>query len=810
MANEKKTDIIISGLLEKAKIKATPNGSDIKEIADALKTASKRGTGKKGFPEFVAKVGDFLIVIEDKADYSKQVKYLDEEKKSVLLMDNTSITDYAENGAVHYATHIVNNTSFKKVFAFGCSGMIANRITIRPIFVSPAGYKLLKQQKDFSNFSEENILAFYEKDVLNQKSQEQIELENILSNAHDLHEYLHTYGSLSNLEKPVVVSALLLALQHEDFDTEDLLGLQKNGNEDPSLVVTDGEIIIKYVKMYMDIVQVEPGQKKSQVLNQFLFIKERPNLSKVVDELGKTPLRFFAEYLYSNVLTAFNYNSAEDVLGRFYGEFMSYSGGDGQSLGIILTPKHITKLMCDLVDVKPSDIVFDPACGTAGFLVAAMPIMLNKAHTQQEREHIKKFQLHGIEMNEGMFSIATTNMILRGDGKSNLLCDDFFAHSSNELRQKHFSVGLMNPPYSVATHTELQFISHLLDSLDDDARCAVIVPISTMTGKTNADKIEKNYILQNHTLEGVITLNTDTFYNVGTQPVIAVFTAHRPHPQNYYSKFVNFSDDGYIVAPHIGLVHTEVADKKRKKLLECWLNNRPAKTDFLVRATVDASDEWLHSFYYFYEEIPTKEELCKSMADYLSFEFSSISHGRQYLFELEPKSSIIEIKELTPREWRPFKLSEIFDIFNSVRLTKANKIPGKRPFIGASDSNNGITDYVDNTNSSLDRNVLGVNYNGSVVENFYHPYEAIFSDDVKRLHVKNLSANKYHYLFLKTCILKQKPKYQYGYKFNSERMSRQHIMLPVNNNKPDFDYMEQYMYNIEHELINKYINIKSV
>ena len=462
MANEKKTDIIISGLLDKAKIKATPNGSDIQEVSEALKTASKRGTGKKGFPEFVAKVGDFLIVIEDKADYSKQVKYLDEEKKSVLLMDNTSITDYAENGAVHYATHIVNNTSFKKVFAFGCSGMVANRIIIRPIFVSPAGYKLLKQQKDFSNFSEENILGFYEKDVLNQKSQEQIELENILSNAHDLHEYLHTYGSLSNLEKPVVVSALLLALQHEDFDTEDLLGLQKTGSEDPSLVITDGEIIIKYVKKYMDIVQVEPGQKKSQVLNQFLFIKERPNLSKVVDELGKTPLRFFAEYLYSNVLTAFNYNSAEDVLGRFYGEFMSYSGGDGQSLGIILTPKHITQLMCDLVDVKSTDIVFDPTCGTAGFLVAAMPMMLKKAKTQQEREHIKKYQLHGIEMNEGMFSIATTNMILRGDGKSNLLCDDFFAHSSSELRQKHFSVGLMNPPYSVASHTELQFISRHL------------------------------------------------------------------------------------------------------------------------------------------------------------------------------------------------------------------------------------------------------------------------------------------------------------------------------------------------------------
>ena len=150
MPNEKKTDLIIASLLNKAGINATPNGSDIIEVAEALKTASKRGTNKKGFPEFVARVGDFLIVIEDKANCSKQVKYLDDDKKNVLLMDKSSVTDYAENGAVHYATHIVNNTSFKKVFAFGCSGNQENRMIIRPIFVSPAGYKLLKQQKNFT------------------------------------------------------------------------------------------------------------------------------------------------------------------------------------------------------------------------------------------------------------------------------------------------------------------------------------------------------------------------------------------------------------------------------------------------------------------------------------------------------------------------------------------------------------------------------------------------------------------------------------------------------------------------------------
>lgn len=817
MPNEKKTDIIVAKMLNSAGIQATPNGSDIIEVAEALKTASKRGTGKKGFPEFVAKVGDFLIVIEDKANFAKQVKYLDEDKKTVLLMDNTSITDYAENGAVHYATHIVNNTSFKKIFAFGCSGTVENRMTIRPIFVSPAGYKLLRQQKDFSNFTADRINEFYTQDVLNQKSQEQIELENILSNAHALHEYLHTYGSLSNLEKPVVVSALLLALQHEDFDTEDLLGIQKEGNEDPALIVTDGEIIINYVKKYMDLVQVEPGQKKSQVLNQFLFIKERPNLSKVVDELGKTPLRFFAEYLYSNVLTAFNYNSAEDVLGRFYGEFMSYSGGDGQSLGIILTPKHITQLMCELVDLQPNDVVFDPTCGTAGFLVAAMPMMLNKARTQQEKEHIKKHQLHGIEQNEGMFSIATTNMILRGDGKSNLICDDFFAHSEEELRQKHFTVGLMNPPYSVATHSELEFMSHLLDSMDDGARCAIIVPQSTMVGnKTKADQVEKNYILQNHTLEGVVTLNLQTFFGVGVNPAIAIFTAHKPHNENYYAKFVNFKDDGYVVVPHVGLIHTPQADVLKKKLLECWHNNRPASSDFMIRNKVAASDEWLHSYFYFNDEIPTDKELEQKIADYISFEFAMQTHGFGYLFD--NKSKLAEITGGTPvsvnqKTWQAHRVTDLFTYDKGNQNNMNALTDGTMPLISAKKIDNGWKTFAGKNNKKTFKgHCLTINNDGDggAGLTYYHPYEMLLDSHVTALYSKKV-ISKYTYLFMAKCLEKQESLFGHGRSLNKQRLEALSLMLPTTSSgNPDYEYMDLYMRNKEVDIIKKYLSFKEL
>jgi len=152
-------------------------------------------------------------------------------------------------------------------------------------------------------------------------------------------------------------------------------------------------------------------------------------------------------------------------------------------------------------------------------------------------------------------------------------------------------------------------------------------------------------------------------------------------------------------------------------------------------------------------------------------------------------------------------MNEIFDISSSIRLTKDDMIPGDRPFIGASDSNNGITAFVGNINSSLDHNVLGVNYNGSVVENFYHPYEAIFSDDVKRLHLKHRPDNKYVLLFIKSAILKQKCKFEYGYKFNGERMARQHIMLPATEDgRPDFDYMERKMRAVEARQLRQYIS----
>ena len=145
--------------------------------------------------------------------------------------------------------------------------------------------------------------------------------------------------------------------------------------------------------------------------------------------------------------------------------------------------------------------------------------------------------------------------------------------------------------------------------------------------------------------------------------------------------------------------------------------------------------------------------------------------------------------------WKEFFLEDIVTIGNGKRLTKADMQCGNIPFIGASEMNNGITGYTSSVNESIDNNVLGVNYNGSVGFSFYHPYNAIFSDDVKRVKwIDRQHNNKYTLLFLSSMIRQQKIKYAYGYKFNTKRMQRQKIMLPVTNDDfINWQFMEEYM-----------------
>ncbi|MBQ3443937.1 MAG: SAM-dependent DNA methyltransferase, partial [Selenomonadaceae bacterium] len=637
----------IQNRLEAVEIFSETQSSHNVEIDGALKTASKSQTGKAGYPDHIALVDDFVLVMEDKPDRLKLVL----REGGEISQTVKAVQEYAINGALFYAQKIIDGSPYKKVFAFGNVGDRKHHI-IKPIFIDgDKNIKELPEVDTFKNFTAENIDAYYRRMVLGEESAEELELKQILRRAETLHEHLRNYGQLGEDEKPLVVSAILLALaEGRNFNINQLTGDKIN---------TDGAKIFDHVKNHLTRAKVRPEVKKERVLSQFSLIKDRPILNTRNPALDKTPLRFFTEFISSNIFDAVINNSSEDYLGRFYGEFISYSGGDGQSLGVVLTPRHITELFCELVDLKPDDIVFDPCCGTGSFLIAAMSRMLNAADDAQ-RKLIKQKQIHGIEAREDMFSIATTNMILRGDGQSNLICGDFFANDADNLQLLGATVGFMNPPYSQAKNaatahlSELRFINHLLNSVVSGGRVAVIVPVSAMIGKTRDDKIVKGDILRRHTLEGVISLNKNTFYRIGTVPCVAVFTAGEPHLQSKRVKFINFEDDGFEVKKHVGLVETERAKDKKFYLLDCWHGKiKDAPSKFMVETTIEPQDEWLHSFYYYNDELPADVDFNNTVADYLTFEFNMIAHGREYLFPLKKKRNLTEPPPpLSSKRWK--------------------------------------------------------------------------------------------------------------------------------------------------------------
>lgn len=641
------TDLWVYELLKEANINLEPQGSTILEINEALKTASKSGSGKVGFPEYVGVVKDFLLVIENKASISKHIK-LDENE--LISKEPKDVKDFAVNGALFYGQHLVKNTTYKKVLAFGISGN-EKKHKISPIFIDETEiYRELPELESFISFNEKNIEEYYIREILKEETNKEKELAEILKDAATLHKDLRNYGNLEDKQKPLLVSGILLALREVEFkgfNIDDLIGDDIN---------TDGQKIYEAIEKNLQRAKVSPEVKKDKLLSQFSLIKDTKKLNEINKNLGKTPLKHYAEFLNDKIYKSIKYTkSSEDYLGRFYGEFMSYSGGDGQNLGIVLTPKHITDLFCDLVDIKYDDIVLDPTCGTGGFLVASMYHMLEKLDEEKNKSDItdskyqnlqasiRQKQLHGFEEQPYMFAIATTNMILRGDGKSTLFNDDFLAQNPAKLQLNQATVGMINPPYSQGSKQntnlyEINFISHLLDSLVEGGRCIAIIPQSSMTGKTKEEQEIKENILKKHTLEGVITLNKDTFYGVGVMPCIAIFTAGEPHKKDKECKFIDFREDGYKVAPHIGLMETEAAKDKKQHLLDVWFDKMEAETKFCVKTTIESGDEWLHSFYYFNDEIPTAEDFEKTIGDYLTFEFSMIMQNREYLFEEETEN----------------------------------------------------------------------------------------------------------------------------------------------------------------------------
>lgn len=172
-----------------------------------------------------------------------------------------------------------------------------------------------------------------------------------------------------------------------------------------------------------------------------------------------------------------------------------------------------------------------------------------------------------------------------------------------------------------------------------------------------------------------------------------------------------------------------------------------------------------------------------------------------------------------------FKISDVFDLHKGKRLTKANHTCGNTPFIGSTDSNNGVTGYI-GQEPIFEGNAITVSYNGSVGQVFYQEKPFWASDDINVLYLKDHILNTSLYGYLSSVLKKAGSKFSYSYKWNLERMKKTMIVLPVqtdNNNMPiidqnktyhpngyipDWDYMEKYIHAIEKEVIRDVVEFK--
>ena len=249
-------------------------------------------------------------------------------------------------------------------------------------------------------------------------------------------------------------------------------------------------------------------------------------------------------------------NSGTDVLGKFYEVFLKYGNG-AKEIGIVLTPRHITQYAVSVLDINPNDIVFDPTCGTGGFLVAAFDYVKNKA-SEKQIEKFKQKNIFGIDQEPPVVALAIVNMIFRGDGKNNIIEGNCFKNNltvsgdtakyTSEYKKDEQAVTkeLMNPPFALKSSDdkEHKFIDYVLQQMQDGGTLFSVLPYSAMSKSSGYDVWRKS-LVQNNTVLAVVTFPEDLFYPVGVFTIGIFIKKGIPHPQNQNVLWVRAITDGY-------------------------------------------------------------------------------------------------------------------------------------------------------------------------------------------------------------------------------------------------------------------------
>ncbi len=599
MANERKTENIVRNHFQKYSdiIDIEEQKSDIIKIDKLLKTASKKGSGK-GYPEFIIsykKNPNLLIVIECKADIKKH------ESKN-----KDKYSDFAVDGVLLYASYLSKDFD---VLAIAVSGENQRELKISH-FLHLKGERKATEIFDDKLLSAEEYLNGY----LKSPEKFRQDYKTLLDFTKRLNEKLHIYKILES-QRSLLISCILIALENDAF---------KNSYASHTTAKNLANALVQTVSDELENANIS-GDKLNNLNIQFSFIKTDTSLSKkenvlkeLIDEIDENINQFIKTHEYF------------DVLGQLYIEFLRYANSD-KGLGIVLTPPHITELFAELAEVNKNSIAYDNCTGTGGFLISAMKKMLEDAKGDEKKEkEIKSKQLIGVEYQSHIFALAVSNMYIHQDGKTNIINGSCFEQNViDEVKKQKPTVGFLNPPYKSNKKNdtdEFEFILNNLECLVDGGTCIAIVPMQSALATTGKVYELKKQILKKHTLDAVLSMPDELFFNskVGVVSCVMIFKAHKPHPKTKETYFGYYKDDGFVKRKVQGRFD---AFGKWETIKEKWISNyinRKQEAGFSVNKIVTADDEWCAEAYMKtdYTKL-TEENFENTVLDFATFLFNN-------------------------------------------------------------------------------------------------------------------------------------------------------------------------------------------
>lgn len=418
----------------------------------------------------------------------------------------------------------------------------------------------------------------------------------VIQNTYDLNELLHKYG-INEKIRSQFVGTCLLAL--------------KNGLVYESLSPVQ---VIAGIKENLEKLLNNNLNKATKLV---LLDKNVLN-SQDVKDLTENQLQEILSAIQKNILPYINSESTQgqDLLNLFFTTFNKYVGKADKNQAF--TPDHITQFMCHVTNVNRNSRVLDPCCGSGAFLVRAMTEAMDDCSNEEEKDRVKAEHIYGIEYEDVAFGLSTTNMLIHGDGNSNIIQGSMFNNES-WIKNANIDIVLMNPPYN-ATRKQSQesyvetwdkrittdpskglhyvyYIANLLKK----GKLAVLLPMQCAIGATKDVKMFKEKMLEENTLDAVFSLPGDMFYpGANAVACCMVFNLGVRHDKapNQETFFGYFKEDGFEKRKNLGRV--EKYENAWRNIEKKWLDlyrNRKTEIGYSVTHKVTANDEWLAEAY---------------------------------------------------------------------------------------------------------------------------------------------------------------------------------------------------------------------